>query len=225
MRVLAIDTALEVCAAAVVDTDRSMTLAQESQPMGRGHAEALLPLLARVVDVSGVDFPAIDRIAVTVGPGSFTGLRVGISAARGIAFASGKPAVGISSLAALAAPHVGDGERRAVIAVIDARHEQVYAQTFGPGRGVAAPQRALATEFVRSLPSGQILLVGPGAEQLAQAWPVTRSPPAIIPSAAPEIGWVARLGSAADVARALPKPLYLREPDARPQDAARVPRR
>jgi tRNA threonylcarbamoyl adenosine modification protein YeaZ len=225
MRVLAIDTALEACAAAVVDASRGVTLAQESQAMRRGHAEALVPLLARVVEVAGVDFSVVDRIAVTVGPGSFTGLRVGISAARGIALASGKPAVGISSLAALAAPHIADGQRRAVVAVIDARHDQVYAQTFAPGRGVTSLQRALATEIARSMPAGPIVLVGPGAERLAQAWPSGKPPPQIIPSAAPDIDWVARLGSAADITRALPKPLYLREPDARPQDAARVPRR
>lgn len=225
MRVLAIDTALEACAAAVIDFERGVTLAQESQAMKRGHAEALLPLLARVIDIAGIDFSAVDRIAVTVGPGSFTGLRVGISAARGIALATGKPAVGISSLAALAAPHVVDGQRRAVVAVIDARHEQVYAQIFAAGRGVAGLQRALATDVLETLPAGPIVLVGPGAEHLAQAWPATKSPPTIIPSAAPDIAWVARLGSAADITRALPKPLYLREPDARPQDAARVSRR
>src|SRR6202049_2571874 len=103
MRILAIDTALEACAAGVIEMpDR--VLAQESLAMARGHAEALMPLLARVMDQAGIGFDALDRIAVTVGPGSFTGLRVGIAAARGIALATGKPAVGVSTLAALAAP-------------------------------------------------------------------------------------------------------------------------
>ena len=84
MLILAIDTALDACAAAVLDTDASKLIAQESQPMKRGHAEALMPLIARVMKASGIGFAALDRIAVTTGPGSFTGLRVGLSAARGI---------------------------------------------------------------------------------------------------------------------------------------------
>src|SRR5450432_2622478 len=100
MRVLAIATALEACSAAVLDTERANVTVHESLPMVRGHAEALIPLIARVLDRAKLTFSEIDRIAVTTGPGSFTGLRVGISAARGIALAAGKPAVGLSTLAA-----------------------------------------------------------------------------------------------------------------------------
>ena len=100
MRVLAIDTALEACAAAVLDTEQAAIVASESLPMVRGHAEALMPLIARVMDRPDSTFAALDRIAVTTGPGSFTGLRVGISAARGIALAAGKPAFGLTTLAA-----------------------------------------------------------------------------------------------------------------------------
>ena len=82
MRVLAIDTALEACSVAVLDTERGDIVAAETLPMTRGHAEALVPLLARVMDKAAVAFSELDRIAVTTGPGSFTGLRVGISAAR-----------------------------------------------------------------------------------------------------------------------------------------------
>ncbi len=226
MRVLAIDTALEACAAAVVDTEGGATLAEESRPMTRGHAETLMPLVARVMDAAKVDFSALDRIAVTVGPGSFTGLRVGIAAARGIALASGKPAVGVSTLAALAAPHTARGERRTVVAAIDARHEQVYVHVFGPGaRSLGLPHLTLVGEAVRAAPPGPALLVGSGAELLAAQWPSAQPAPAVDPRRAPDITWVARLASLADPARALPKPLYLRQADARPQDAARLPRR
>ena len=102
MRVLAIDTALEACAAAVLDTERG-TLASESLTMLRGHAEALMPLIARVMRNAEIPFSALDRIAVTTGPGSFTGLRVGIAAARGIALAAAKPVIGLTTLAAYAA--------------------------------------------------------------------------------------------------------------------------
>src|SRR3954464_3523204 len=95
MRVLAIDTALEACSAAVLDTERPQAAVRESHLMARGHAEALMPLVARVMDKAGLDFKQLDRIAVTTGPGSFTGLRVGIAAARGIALAAGRPAIGL----------------------------------------------------------------------------------------------------------------------------------
>ena len=100
MLILAIDTALEACAAAVLDAEKNRLIAQESQAMKRGHAEALMPLIARVMKESGIGFAVLDRIAVTTGPGSFTGLRVGLSAARGIALAAGKPAVGLTTLTA-----------------------------------------------------------------------------------------------------------------------------
>ena len=93
MRVLAIDTALAACSAAVLDTVYGGVIASESLPMVRGQAEALIPLIARVMQRAELGFADIDRVAVTTGPGSFTGLRVGISAARGIALAADKPAV------------------------------------------------------------------------------------------------------------------------------------
>ncbi len=95
MRVLAIDTALAACSAAVFDTEQGRIFASESLPMTRGHAEALMPLMERVMADAVMAFSDIDRVAVTTGPGSFTGLRVGIAAARGIALAAEKPAVGI----------------------------------------------------------------------------------------------------------------------------------
>ena len=91
MLILAIDTALDACAAAVLDTEAGKLIAQESQGMKRGHAEALMPLVGRVIARSGIGFADLDLIAVTTGPGSFTGLRVGLSAARGIALAATKP--------------------------------------------------------------------------------------------------------------------------------------
>ena len=109
MLILAIDTALDACAAAVLDTGANRLIAVESQTMKRGHAEALMPLIARVMKESALPFAALDRIAVTTGPGSFTGLRVGLSAARGIALAAHKAAVGVTTLSAYAAPVVSEG--------------------------------------------------------------------------------------------------------------------
>jgi tRNA threonylcarbamoyladenosine biosynthesis protein TsaB len=227
MRVLAIDTALEACSAAVLDTERGAISAHESLPMVRGHAEALLPLIARVMDSAGLEFAALDRIAVTTGPGSFTGLRVGIAAARGIALAAGKPAIGLSTLAAFAAPLVAADDTLPVVVAIDARHDNVYLQVFGPsGRTIVAPRLATLREALRAAATGGPRLVGTAAEMLAAAWPAgQRAPHLVDPRRAPDIDWVARLGAAALATGAPPKPLYLRAPDAQPQNAAQLARR
>jgi tRNA threonylcarbamoyl adenosine modification protein YeaZ len=227
MRVLAIDTALAACAAAVLDTRHAAVIASESIPMLRGHAEALMPLIARVMDQASLDFTQLDRIAVTTGPGSFTGLRVGISAARGIALAAGKPAVGLSTLAGFAAPHIAEGDKSAVVAAIDARHEHVYLQVFsGAGQTVVSPRIASLKEALRAATTAPARIVGSGAELIAARWPASESPPVLVEQVgAPDIGWIARLGAAAAEGHGPPKPLYLRAPDAQPQDAARLPRR
>ena len=227
MRILAIDTALEACSAAVLDTEQAAKSVHESLPMLRGHAEALMPLIARVMERAGLDFAALDRIAVTTGPGSFTGLRVGIAAARGIALAAGKPAVGLSTLAAYAAPLVAADDTQSVVAAIDARHDHVYLQVFGPGgRTVVAPRLASLREALRVAATGAPRLIGTAAAMLAAAWPAGERAPSLVDARrAPDIDWVARLGAAALETGAPPKPLYLRAPDAQPQNAAQLARR
>jgi tRNA threonylcarbamoyladenosine biosynthesis protein TsaB len=227
MRVLAIDTALDACSAAIFDLDRAGVIASETLPMLRGHAEALMPLIARVMDQAAIEFSKLDRIAVTTGPGSFTGLRVGISAARGIALAAGKPAIGLSTLAAFAAPFIAEDDSTNVVAAIDARHAQVYLQVFGRGgRTLVSPRIAALRDAVRLSASAPARLVGSGVQMLAAAWPKESEPPRVVDArGAPEIGWVARLGAAAADGYGAPKPLYLRAPDAQPQDAARLARR
>jgi tRNA threonylcarbamoyladenosine biosynthesis protein TsaB len=227
MRVLAIDTALAACAAAVLDTTRAAIVANETLALSRGHAEALMPLIARVMDRACVEFNQLDRIAVTVGPGSFTGLRVGIAAARGIALAAAKPAVGLSTLASLAAPYIAGDDTLAVVSAIDARHGNVYLQVFGPGgRTLVAPRIAPLREALMASMTSRTRLVGSGALAIAALWPKAAEPPVLVDGrGAPDIDWVARLGAAATTAHGSPKPLYLRAPDAKPQDAARLPRR
>jgi len=155
MLILAIDTALDACAAGVLDTDAGKLIAQESLPMKRGHAEALMPLIARVTQQSRLPFSAFDRIAVTTGPGSFTGLRVGLSAARGIALAAAKPVVGVTTLTAYAAPVVSDHGEHPVIAAIDARHGQVYFQVVGgDGTLLIPPQVSPIAEALAATTNG-----------------------------------------------------------------------
>jgi tRNA threonylcarbamoyl adenosine modification protein YeaZ len=226
MRILAIDTALEACSAAVLDTESGSVTARESTAMARGHAEALMPLVARVMENCGLSFTQLDRIAVTTGPGSFTGMRVGIAAARGLGLAAGKPVVGLSTLAAFCAPFISADDTLPVAAAIDARHGHVYLQVLGPaGRTLVLPRVASVEEAVRLSYGDGVRLVGSAANLLADAWPARRPPVAVEQRTAPDIDWVARLGAAAVETTSPPKPLYLRAPDAQPQNASQLARR
>jgi tRNA threonylcarbamoyladenosine biosynthesis protein TsaB len=215
MLILAIDTALDHCAAAVLDTDAAAMRAQESLPMKRGHAEALMPLIARVMKQAGVPFAALDRIAVTTGPGSFTGLRVGLSAARGIALAAHKPAVGVTTLSAYAAPAVSEDGPHPVISAIDARHDHVYFQVVrGDGQELVAPQVAPIDEALSASMFGPSRLIGNAAGLLAERWPVDATQPVTVDlQAAPDIAWVAWLGAAANPELSPARPFYLKAPD------------
>lgn len=218
MLILAIDTALDACAAAVLDTGAGKLIAQESQAMKRGHAEALMPLIARVMKASGVAFTALDRIAATTGPGSFTGLRVGLSAARGIALAANKPVVGVTTLTAFAAPIVSENGEHPVIAAIDARHDHVYFQVVaGDGSPLIKAKVAPIAEALEAARFGAPHLVGNAAKILADRWPADAPPPfKVDPSPAPDIAWVAWLGAAVNPESAPARPYYLRAPDAKP---------
>jgi tRNA threonylcarbamoyl adenosine modification protein YeaZ len=227
LRVLAIDTALGACSACILDAGEPEPLAVETLLMDRGHAEALLPLIDRVTSQVQSGFSGIDRVAVTIGPGSYTGLRVGIAAARGIALAAGIPAGGVATLAAYVAPLLARERRGVMAAAIDARHGQVYIQAVAPGGRVIIPPSPMGLrEAVRVLGSGPVILTGSGAPLVAaEAWGQGIDATMTEAALAPDIGWVARLGAIADPAQALAKPLYLRGPDAKPQEGTRIARR
>lgn len=227
MFILAIDTALTACSVAILDADADAVVAGDSLFMDRGHAEALVPMVEQVLSDARMGIADMERIAVTVGPGSFTGLRVGLSAARAFALACGRPAVGVTTLAALAAPYLALDDSTPVLAAIDARHGHVFLQLFGTGgRTLVAPRIAAAKDAARAAAIGAVRLVGSGAGLVADVWPPGEVTPSLVESVAvPDVAWVARLGAAADPSTAEPKPLYLRAPDAKPQDAARIARR
>jgi len=204
MFILAIDTALDACAAGVLDTRSSRLVAHESLLMKRGHAEALMPLIARVMASSGIGFAELDRVAVTTGPGSFTGLRVGLAAARGIGLAAGRPVVGITTLTAYAAPVVSRDAGHPVISAIDAG-------------SLVRPRVAPIDEALEAAQFGAPHIVGNAAGILAARWPADAPPVRVDVQPAPEISWVAWLGVAVDPETALARPYYLRAPDAKPQ--------
>ncbi|MEI5667914.1 tRNA (adenosine(37)-N6)-threonylcarbamoyltransferase complex dimerization subunit type 1 TsaB [Bosea sp. CCNWLW174] len=227
MRILAIDTALGACSACVLDAGDPAPLAIEQTAMERGHAEALMPMIERVMAKVEGGFSSLDRVAVTIGPGSYTGLRVGISAARAIAFAAGIPAIGISTLAASAAPFIGREGGRVVAAAVDAKHGQVWFQAMNAqGKQLVSVRQVNHRDAARAIGAGPVSLVGSAALAVAnEAWAIGLDALVVDDAKAPDVIWVARLGMIADPESAPPRPLYLKAPETTPQDRARLPRR
>jgi tRNA threonylcarbamoyladenosine biosynthesis protein TsaB len=225
MFVLALDTALGACAACVLDVAAGRVLAQQSLPMERGHAEALMPLVSAVMAESGIGFSQLDRICATTGPGSFTGLRVGLSAARGIALATRKPAIGIGTLTAFAAPEISEGGVYPVISAVDARHGHVYYQVVsGSGAALVRPKIAPIAQVYEAARFGLPVIVGNGAHLVAKDWPVAVPPAKVVTTVAPAIDWVAWVGAAVDPLDAPARPTYLKAPDAKLPTASALPR-
>jgi tRNA threonylcarbamoyladenosine biosynthesis protein TsaB len=224
MLVLAIDTALASCAACVLDVERGAVLAQRALPMERGHAEALMPLLASVMADARVTFSDLGRICATTGPGSFTGLRVGLSAARGLALASGKPVVGVGTLAAYAAPEITESGAHPVLSVVDARHGHVYYQVVsGSGAPLVRPRIAPIKTVTEAARFGLPIIVGNAAELVLEAWPGDVPPFKVEASPAPRIDWVAWMGAAIDPATSPARPTYLKPPDVKLPSVAALP--
>lgn len=209
MITLALDTCLAACSAAVLDGDS--VLARRVEPMTRGHQERLAPLVAEVMAEAGLPFGGLDRVGVTIGPGSFTGLRVGLAFAKGLGQALAIPVIGVGVLEALAEPL--RAEPAAIFAALEAKRGQVYLQAFRDGAALMAPD-ALAIEtaaarLVELAGAGPAILVGTGAAHLAETLPAAR----IVHADHAEPEAVARLAAAKPVVP--PRPLYLRAPDAK----------
>ncbi|MGH6719008.1 MAG: tRNA (adenosine(37)-N6)-threonylcarbamoyltransferase complex dimerization subunit type 1 TsaB, partial [Alphaproteobacteria bacterium] len=142
MRILALDAATAMCSAAVLDDGR--VVAHRLERLGRGHAERLLPMVLEVLADAGLGFSALDRLAVTIGPGTFTGVRIGLATARGLALAADRPLIGVTTLETLAFDALAfAAEAQSVAAVVAAGRGRVYVQVFGPDLAPAGPPAAL----------------------------------------------------------------------------------
>jgi tRNA threonylcarbamoyladenosine biosynthesis protein TsaB len=201
--ILAIDTALSACSVAVTRGDE--TLVSRIEPMARGQAERLAPLVDEVMRESGVSFSQIDRIAVTRGPGAFTGLRVGLAFARGLALALDKPCVGLSTLEVLA---MGASQMRIVAAISVAG--SLFVGAWDGRKEVIAPCK-IEIDALLSQIDGPWAVTGSGAAQILALRPdwVTMA------EELPDPVVLAHLARHADAATYAPEPLYLRGVDAK----------
>jgi tRNA threonylcarbamoyladenosine biosynthesis protein TsaB len=222
--VLAFDSAGHGCSAAVLRGER--VWARHSGPMERGHAEALVPMIEAVLAEAGMASGDLDLIAVTVGPGAFTGLRIALATAHGLALATGRPLLGITSFAMVAAQVPADAcaGRRLVVA-LDSKRRELYLQACDAAGAAEGEGALVAPEFFADwAPAGPLLVAGDGAARLVAALgPRAVSAPG---SGLADAADLARLAAAAwrpGLKPARPQPLYLRAADTTTARAAMAP--
>ncbi|HET7084162.1 MAG TPA: tRNA (adenosine(37)-N6)-threonylcarbamoyltransferase complex dimerization subunit type 1 TsaB [Rhizomicrobium sp.] len=211
VKILAVDTALGACSVALVDGEK--LLSHIFEPMDRGHAERLAPMVDEAMKQAGVDFSALARLAVTTGPGTFTGQRVGLAFMRGLRLALHIPLTGVTTLEAMAVAAIAETGRGKAAAIHDARREEAYL-LLRQDDAVTLPPAVMpfdqAVERIRDF--GACAVAGTGATTAASALggdfllSSVRQPDAL---------WVARLARALPATKDAPGPLYLRAPDAK----------
>ncbi len=215
MIVLAIDTATDCCAACLYDAENSQLLSEQTLDIGRGHAEHLLSTIDNVFATAKLSFDEIDKIAVSIGPGSFTGIRVGVATARGLGLALDKPTVGVSTLEAVA---VDFASKSPFAVAIQAGRGQAYIQRFDAGGG---PQDKPFIVKLDNNPGSQIeqiysTLIGNAAELIDEARAT-----ALLDRATGSIENIALLGATSNTQ---PNPLYIRQADAKIAQGFALPR-
>ncbi|MBV9044956.1 MAG: tRNA (adenosine(37)-N6)-threonylcarbamoyltransferase complex dimerization subunit type 1 TsaB [Alphaproteobacteria bacterium] len=208
MKLLAIDTALGACSVAILDGDT--VLAHRLVLMDRGHAEALAPMVEDAMAEAKLAFAVLSRLAVTTGPGTFTGQRVGLAFMRGLRVALHKPLTGISTLAAMGEAALAETKLPTAAALHDARRDEVYLQLVGAQ--INGPEVLTFSDAVAKIASlGNLALAGTAAPAAKE-----KLPRATLSSIRqPDALWVARLAQRVPASDTPPKPLYLRAPDAK----------
>ena len=214
MFILAIDTSMGACSAAVLGTVDERVIASRYVEMERGHAEALPPMAQQVVEEAGVTPAELCRIAVTTGPGTFTGVRIGLAFARGLGQALGIPVIGIDSLRAIAANE--ESRDKPIMVAAHARNSEAYVAAYdAAGAEITGPRVMKIDSVPASAPQGAVLL-GTAADDLLKL----SGRPDLIRSQAGDLPSALRFGFLTrdvEPPPAMPTPLYLRAPDAKPQ--------
>lgn len=214
--ILAIDTAANLCAACIYDPGQEQDRGRSVRDIGKGHAEQLMDVIGEALASAGATYAGLTAIAVSVGPGSFTGIRVGVATARGLALALKLPATGITTLEALAFEAGAENPGSTLMAAIDAGRDGLYVAIYdASGAIVERPHIATPEDASRLAESHHAQVCGSAAAKIAAAAPGVRTAPPLAATA--DIVTYARLAAARPFGDGKPKPLYLRAPDARPQ--------
>lgn len=169
-KILMIETSTECCSVAL--SDGASILASRINETPRQHASQLAPYIQEVLEESRISASELDAVAVSEGPGSYTGLRVGVSTAKGLCFGAGKPLLGIDTLQILAMQAEGHFDR--IVAMIDARRMEVYAASFdGSGHKLDETRAVILDEnsYRKELEEGCILFIGTGVEKFHRICP------------------------------------------------------
>jgi tRNA threonylcarbamoyladenosine biosynthesis protein TsaB len=211
VKILAADTALGACSVALLEGER--ILAHIFEPMDRGHAERLAPMVDEAMKAAKTDFSSLDRLAVTTGPGTFTGQRVGLAFMRGLRLALKRPLTGVTTLEVMAVAAMTETGQSKAAAIHDARREEAYLLLREDQTVVQQPAVMPFQDAVKRIRAfGACALAGTGAqaaaESLGAGFPLStiRQPDAL---------WVARLAAQRPASQDAPGPLYLRAPDAK----------
>ena len=232
MRVLGFDTATSACSAALWED--GCILARRYEAMVRGQSEHLIPMVLEVMNEAGVEFPDLDLVAVTKGPGAFTGLRIGLAAARGMALSGGLPCFGVTTFDAVAwAVPAEERQKGNLLVALDSKRADVFAQAYGSDLSPAGdpeavlPQNLPAFASRGGAPNGPFLVAGDAADRSAEALEAGGAD--VILSTAPGTPDAANVAALAaeqwsgEMPPGPPGPLYLRPPDAKtPKNGGRL---
>jgi len=215
MLILALDTSMAACSVCVYDARSGLVLGARHEFMDRGQAEALAPMVQETMVSAGVAFKDLARIAVTTGPGTFTGVRIGLAMARGLGVALGIPITGINSLAAIACSETA--RDLPIVVAVDARANEIYFAAFNQsGHEITAPAIVTLADAHKFMPSNPVRILGTAAGLLLDKNNKhVRSDAGDLPIAANFV----RLAASIPASAVPPEPLYLRPPDVKPQAA------
>ncbi|MCO6389138.1 tRNA (adenosine(37)-N6)-threonylcarbamoyltransferase complex dimerization subunit type 1 TsaB [Aliihoeflea sp. 40Bstr573] len=223
MIILAIDTSANLCAASVHDAAAG-ELGRCVRDLGKGHAEHLMAVIAETLAGAGLTYADLDRLGVSVGPGSFTGIRVGVSAARGLALALNIPAVGVTTLEALALEARRVSAGRCVLVALDGGRGEIHTALYGPGGDERAPPAAIDLKTAAEIAKREnAVLVGTAADKVNEA--AGGSLDVAGRQATADIAAYASLGLASADSGTRPTPLYLRSADAKVNEGFAVARK
>jgi len=221
MNILAMDTSMGACSVAVLAADgTALSLHVREALMARGHAEALMPMVQEVLAKAGISAPELDLIAATVGPGSFTGVRIAIAAARGLALATGAKLYGTDSLTVMARDALGRLSPKGPFAVaVDAHRGMIYLGIYDEaGEQRDGPLLIAPVDAAELVPRDLIVAVGSGAALLAESCARQRRHiETALPELQPSAASLAKIALEVRATVPILRPLYLRPADARPQ--------